>query len=35
MSNAPSDAPRAFWRKLERRSIEVEADAAGIIVDFA
>src|SRR5258707_4759678 len=27
MSNAPSDAPRSFWRKLVRSSIEVDAVA--------
>jgi len=30
MSNAPSDAPRSFWRKLVRSSIEVDAKAARV-----
>src|SRR5260370_33052142 len=29
MSNLPSDAPRSFWRKLVRTSIEVDAGANG------
>ncbi len=29
MSNVPSDAPRSFWRKLVRTSIEVDAGANG------
>jgi len=30
MSDAPSDAPRSFWRKLVRSSIEVDAKAARV-----
>src|SRR5258705_1670625 len=29
MSNVPSDAPRSFWRKLVKTSIEVDAGANG------
>jgi PAS domain S-box-containing protein len=34
MSNVPSDAPRSFWRKLVRNSIEVDAvaNAAGAVL---
>src|SRR5712672_4704674 len=32
MSNVPSDAPRSFWRKLVRTSIEVDAGANGASV---
>jgi PAS domain S-box-containing protein len=35
MSNAPSDAPRSFWRTRERRSIEAVANAAGAVLGLA
>src|SRR5260221_1743020 len=36
MSNAPSDAPRSFWRKLVRSSIEVDtvANAADVALGW-
>src|SRR5260221_2252771 len=34
MSNAPSDAPRSFWRKLVRTSVEVDAVATAADAAF-